>query len=310
MARPIKNGLDYFPLDVHIFEDEKIEALAGDFGIKGELAVIKLLCAVYEKGYFIVWNDLTKAKLLKRLPTVSKELLDQIVDRLVMWEFFNEDLFNSAKVLTSEKIQATYFEAIKRRKIAKPTQYLVNANINEVNVNNNSSTDKVNANINKQIKEKEIKLKETNKNTKPKSTRTYDSDDPNYKLAEYLFEKIRERQPDFKKPNLQKWANDIRLTNEIDKRTYEQIKNMIDWSQADSFWQANILSTGKLRTKYDQMRAKALSESNIPSTRIEKGTDWEKVEAEQTSNANDEVTASNIEEAKRMLQQLRSGEDG
>lgn len=49
MARPTKNGLDYFPLDVHIFEDEKIEAIAGEFGIKGELAVIKLLCAVYEK---------------------------------------------------------------------------------------------------------------------------------------------------------------------------------------------------------------------------------------------------------------------
>ena len=89
MARPTKNGLDYSPLDVHIFEDEKIEAIAGEFGIKGELAVIKLLCAVYEKGYFVVWNDLTKAKLLKRLPGTSKDLLEQVVNRLVTWEFFN-----------------------------------------------------------------------------------------------------------------------------------------------------------------------------------------------------------------------------
>ncbi len=55
MARPTKDGLDYFPLDVDVFEDEKIEAIAGEFGIKGELAVIKLLCAVYKKGYFIRW---------------------------------------------------------------------------------------------------------------------------------------------------------------------------------------------------------------------------------------------------------------
>lgn len=130
MARPNKEGLDYFPLDIDIFEDEKIEAIAGEFGIKGELAVIKLLCAVYKKGYFIVWNDLTKATLLKRLPGVSKELLDQIVARLVAWEFFNEDLFNSAKVLTSENIQAVYFEAIKRRKSPKPTKYVINADIN------------------------------------------------------------------------------------------------------------------------------------------------------------------------------------
>lgn len=158
MARPTKDGLDYFPLDVDIFEDEKIEAIAGEFGIKGELAVIKLLCAVYKKGYFIVWNDLTKATLLKRLPGVSKELLDQIVARLVAWEFFNEDLFNSAKVLTSENIQAVYFEATKRRKSPKPTQYVIN-------VNNNSSSNGDNVNINPQSKGKESKGNKSKENT-------------------------------------------------------------------------------------------------------------------------------------------------
>lgn len=158
MARPTKDGLDYFPLDVDIFEDEKIEAIAGEFGIKGELAVIKLLCAVYKKGYFIVWNDLTKATLLKRLPGVSKELLDQIVARLVAWEFFNEDLFNSAKVLTSENIQAVYFEATKRRKSPKPIQYVIN-------VNNNSSSNGDNVNINPQSKVKESKGNKSKENT-------------------------------------------------------------------------------------------------------------------------------------------------
>lgn len=155
MARPNKEGLDYFPLDIDIFEDEKIEAIAGEFGIKGELAVIKLLCAVYKKGYFIVWNDLTKATLLKRLPGVSKELLDQIVARLVAWEFFNEDLFNSAKVLTSENIQAVYFEAIKRRKSPKPTKYVINAGINPQGTG-------VNDDINPQSKVKETKVNQSN----------------------------------------------------------------------------------------------------------------------------------------------------
>ncbi|MGM0239449.1 Lin1244/Lin1753 domain-containing protein [Enterococcus sp. AZ103] len=156
MARPTKSGLDYFPLDVHIFEDEKIEAIAGEFGIKGELAVIKLLCAVYEKGYFVVWNDLTKAKLLKRLPGTSKDLLDQVVNRLVTWGFFNESLFNSAKVLTSETIQATYFEATKRRKSQKPTQYVINDNIN-------TQATGVNDDINAQSKVNQSKV---NKNKK------------------------------------------------------------------------------------------------------------------------------------------------
>ncbi|MEN2666012.1 DUF4373 domain-containing protein [Listeria aquatica] len=157
MARPKKEGLAYFPLDVHIFEDEKIEAISGEFGIKGELAVIKLLCAVYEKGYFIVWNELTKAKLLKRLPGTSKELLEQIVNRLIAWGFFNESLFNSAKVLTSSKIQATFLEATKRRKTKKPTLHWINAD-------NNLVEEGVNVYINPQSKVKESKVNKSKTN--------------------------------------------------------------------------------------------------------------------------------------------------
>ena len=159
MARPAKEGLDYFPLDVGIFEDEKIEAIAGEFGIKGELAVIKLLCAIYKKGYFILWDDLSQATLLKRLPGVSKEMLNQIVNRLVLWGFFDKELFDSVKVLTSENIQATFFEATKRRKTPKPTKYIVN-------VNNNSQSETVNADINTQSKVKESKVNKSKVNKK------------------------------------------------------------------------------------------------------------------------------------------------
>ena len=151
MARPTKEGLDYFPLDVDVFEDEKIEAIAGEFGLKGEIAVIKLLCAIYKKGYFILWNDLTQATLLKRLPGVSKEMLNQIVNRLVKWGFFDKQLFDLVEVLTSENIQATYFEATKRRKSPKPTKYVINANIN-------TQDERVNDDINPQSKGNKSKL--------------------------------------------------------------------------------------------------------------------------------------------------------
>ena len=81
MARPTKEGLDYFPLYVDIFEDEKIEAISGEFGIKGEIVVIKLLCATYKNEYFILWNDLTIAQMFKRLPGIRKDLLNNIVER-------------------------------------------------------------------------------------------------------------------------------------------------------------------------------------------------------------------------------------
>lgn len=115
MARPSKTGLDYFPLDIDFFDDEKITAISGEFGIKGEITAIKLLCAIYRNGYFIMWNELLKFKLLKSLPGISEQLLEGIVQRLVSWGFFDKALFDSTGVLTSQGIQRRYFNITKRR---------------------------------------------------------------------------------------------------------------------------------------------------------------------------------------------------
>ena len=125
MARPNKTGLDYFPFDVDFFADEKIAAISGEFGIKGEITVVKLLCAVYRNGYFILWNEPLKYKLLRDLPGVSSELIDQIVNRLVRWGFFDEGLFDSVKVLTSRGIQKRYFSITRRRGIQKNDEYIL-----------------------------------------------------------------------------------------------------------------------------------------------------------------------------------------
>lgn len=125
MARPNKTGLDYFPFDVDFFADEKIAAISGEFGIKGELTVVKLLCAVYRNGYFILWNEPLKYKLLRDLPGVSPELIDQIVNRLVRWGFFDEGLFDSVKVLTSRGIQKRYFSITRRRSMVDERYILI-----------------------------------------------------------------------------------------------------------------------------------------------------------------------------------------
>lgn len=179
MARPTKSGLDYFPFDVDFFEDEKIEAISGEFGIKGELTAIKLLCAIYKNGYFVVWCDLLKMKLLKRLPGVNAELLDQIVRRLVRWGFFDKTLFDSANILTSPGIQKRFVEATARRhvrdnrphwlldsdpKANEIAQNFVIDDINGVNAYINPRSTGINACINPQSKVNKIKL-----NTKSQS---------------------------------------------------------------------------------------------------------------------------------------------
>lgn len=76
-------------------------------------------------------------------------------------------------------------------------------------------------------------------------------------LTKLLLEYIVSNNPTFKEPNLDSWANHIRLMRERDNRTEEQIKFIIKWSQENNFWSANILSTKKLREKFDTLVAQA-----------------------------------------------------
>ena len=57
MARQQKAGLDYFPLDVNIFSDNKIRILKARYGVNGVSVYIYLLCEIYKNGYYMQWND-------------------------------------------------------------------------------------------------------------------------------------------------------------------------------------------------------------------------------------------------------------
>lgn len=82
-------------------------------------------------------------------------------------------------------------------------------------------------------------------------------------LATSLFESIRARQPDNKSvqscnrdKTIALWANAFRLAHNQDGRSWEDLKEVLAWSQRDPFWQANILSAAKLREKFDQLKAR------------------------------------------------------
>ena len=154
MARPNKQGLDYFPLDVGIFENDKILAISGEFSVKGEIIVLRLLCEIYRNGYFVEFSELLKNK-LARLGGLSGGLVDEVVRKLVKYEFFDGFVFSEYNILTSKNIQKVYLEASKRRKDIDLSQYWL---LDEVNVYINSPSSKINARINAQSKEKESKV--------------------------------------------------------------------------------------------------------------------------------------------------------
>lgn len=163
MGRPQKQGLDYFPLNVDIDQDDKIAMIEAIHGIEGFGIVIKLLMKIYKEGYFYKWTEKEQILFSKRVNVDIKQV-NEIIDDCIKWEFFDSNLFEAFKVLTSRGIQKRYFEIVKRRQRVEVINELLlldNADINSyaniviVDIN------KDNVNINPQRKEKEIKEKKT-----------------------------------------------------------------------------------------------------------------------------------------------------
>lgn len=61
-----------------------------------------------------------------------------------------------------------------------------------------------------------------------------------------------------RKPTVgQQWLQACDRLMRLDGVSPQDIRGAIDWSQQNEFWRANILSMGKLREKYDQLRLAA-----------------------------------------------------
>ena len=89
-----------------------------------------------------------------------------------------------------------------------------------------------------------------------KKPELFSKDSDPIKLSELLFELILENDPKAKEPNYQKWAEHIDKLNRLDSRPYDEIEEVIRWTQKDDFEKANVLSTAKIRKRYPQLRLK------------------------------------------------------
>lgn len=173
MGRPQKEGLDYFPLDVDIDQDDKIALIEAQHGIVGFGVVIKLFMKIYKNGYFYEWGEKEQLLFSKRV-NVDINSINAIINDCLKWGLFDPHMYETYGILTSRGIQRRYFEAVSRRQnVTAIEEYclidmesysnIVYVNINGINVNGNSHSRVVNDNINPQSKVKESKVKERRK---------------------------------------------------------------------------------------------------------------------------------------------------
>ena len=164
MARPLKQGIDYFPLSVDFLRDIKVRKIKRACGPYTVEILLCLLGNIYrETGYYIGWDEDTMFLVADEVGA-KEGLVEETVNKAVQVGFFNQEKFNEYKILTSNGIQKRYLEATKKRKevvisdiylvndTIKDEETLVNGVDNEQSKVNKSKVDK--SKVNKNNKEK------------------------------------------------------------------------------------------------------------------------------------------------------------
>ena len=123
MARPLKQGIDYFPFDVDLMSDRKLRRPKEKYGCLATLVYIELLCLIYkDKGYYIDYSkeqredihfDILDSMRGKHQPTT--ECIGDVIEDLVAVGLFSTELWDQ-NVITSHRLQCTYYKAVSDRK--------------------------------------------------------------------------------------------------------------------------------------------------------------------------------------------------
>lgn len=117
MARPPKDGIDYFPFDVGFLQDKKIRLIKGEYGAKGVLVVLQLLSSIYkENGYFTTCDSDDFILVADAVGCgCDPKTIEEVVQGCLRRSIFDSGVFEAFGVLTSRGIQRRYLRALSTR---------------------------------------------------------------------------------------------------------------------------------------------------------------------------------------------------
>lgn len=240
----MKNGVNYFPLDVHL--DNKFKLLEAEFGYKAFAVIIKLFQKIYgEEGYFCYW-DSEVLLLFSHEIGLGCNCVSEIIEKAVLRGIFNKDLYEKYNILTSRGIQERYFTIVKRRKsveveskylLIKGTQIYQDVCKIDKNVYKNDE----NVYEEEQRKEKESKEKRSKENI--------------YKKCSFVKPTIKEVEEYCyieRKNNI----NPLQFYNFYESKNWYVGKNkMTDWKASIRLWEQNQKNNKKSKSTKETIQA-------------------------------------------------------
>ncbi len=275
MARPTKQGIDFFSLDCE--PEAKLELFIAENGAEGFGILVMLWQMIYKgDGYYIHYDE-DLVWLIRKESLSQAETIVSVIENAIKRNLFDKTLYDEQKILTSTGIQKRYFSAAKKKKeIFAVADYL----LIDVSDNNNlvySGENPVSSDENGEekvsagktpvsgggnaTKEKE-KVKEEeesspcdmpsrepeSKKSLPKNFLESECKDEAFEFADWF----RTIAPESVKFDRDKWALVWYHLRETDGRLdKEEILRAIQWARGDPFWSSNFHSPLKLRKRND-----------------------------------------------------------
>lgn len=186
MARPVKEGLDYFPRDTAMDDDERY--LLSEFGLKGFAIIAILTMKIHrEHGYYCEWNKRVASVFCRYDCGISKQgdgTVLEVVNFALKIGIFDEDMFEKYGILTSRRIQEDYLNATKQRNVKIEKAYSLVNNAQKtvsnskntpagvVSIHDNAPADGVSNSKNPTNKIKRNNTKLNNNTNKPDAVKT------------------------------------------------------------------------------------------------------------------------------------------
>jgi hypothetical protein len=106
MARPQKDGIDYFPHDCDASHDEKIESICAIYGHHvGYSVVFRLYERIYRAGGKLIVSDAETLQILSRnVAQMDPKNFTKFINSCLKIGIFDEKLFKASKILSSDGI--------------------------------------------------------------------------------------------------------------------------------------------------------------------------------------------------------------
>lgn len=105
-------NIDYYPIEISIFQDAKVQKLIQYQGAKAATVYIYLLCEIYRNGYYISWNK-TTVQLVMQALNLDVAFVKEVVICCAKVGLFNSEYLYKEEILTSKGIQKRYLRISK-----------------------------------------------------------------------------------------------------------------------------------------------------------------------------------------------------